>query len=136
MTLVVIMAFIIFFEDVFVTCPVCGGSRYSSEALKIAYRGKNISDVLNMTIDESADFFPDVPKLSESLSLLKDIGMGYLRLGHASTILDLLFTRREHGLATPKQLNWLRKFGYPQPELATFEEAQVFPDQQFNREAS
>ena len=56
--------------------------------------------------------------------------------GHASKILDLLFTRREHGLATPKQLNWLRKFGYPQPELATFEEAQVFLDQQFNRKAS
>jgi len=56
--------------------------------------------------------------------------------GHASKILDLLFARREHGLATPKQLSWLRKFGHPQPELATFEEAQAFLSEHFGKKAS
>jgi excinuclease ABC subunit A len=77
-----------FFEDVFVKCPSCNGKRYGTEALKIAYRGKNIYDVLNMTIDEAAEFYSDNRKLSESLSLLRDIGLGYLRLGQPATTLS------------------------------------------------
>jgi excinuclease ABC subunit A len=77
-----------FFEDVFVKCPACDGTRYSTEALKISYKGKNIDDVLNMTIDEAAEFFSDNRKLSGSLSLLMDIGLGYLRLGQPATTLS------------------------------------------------
>jgi excinuclease ABC subunit A len=77
-----------FFEDVFIKCPSCNGARYSPEVLKIAYRGKTIHDVLNMTVDESADFFSDNNTLSEDLTLLKEIGLGYIRLGQPATTLS------------------------------------------------
>lgn len=77
-----------FFEDTFITCPVCNGTRYSHEALRIAYRSKNISDILNMTIDGALRFFSDSPRIFETLSLLRDIGLGYLRLGQPANTLS------------------------------------------------
>lgn len=74
-----------FFEDVFVTCPSCNGKRYSPEALKIAYRSKSINEVLSMTVDESLDFFSGNERITAPLSLMKDIGLGYLRIGQPAT---------------------------------------------------
>ena len=77
-----------FLPDVYVTCDVCGGTRYNEETLEIAYNGKNISDVLELTIEEAATFFIGVPKIARPLKLLNDIGMGYIRLGQASNTLS------------------------------------------------
>ncbi len=77
-----------FLPDVYVTCDVCGGRRYNEETLEIAYNGKNIADVLDMTIEEAARFFIGVPKIAQPLKLLNDIGMGYIRLGQASNTLS------------------------------------------------
>ena len=77
-----------FLPDVYVTCDVCGGRRYNEETLQIAYNAKNISDVLEMTIEEAATFFLGVPKIAGPLQLLNDIGMGYIKLGQASNTLS------------------------------------------------
>ena len=77
-----------FLPDVYVTCDLCGGRRYNEETLEIAYNGKNIADVLEMTIEEAATFFIGVPKVAQPLKLLNDIGMGYIRLGQASNTLS------------------------------------------------
>jgi excinuclease ABC subunit A len=77
-----------FLPDVYVACDVCGGKRYNEETLSIAYNGKNIADVLQMTIEEAADFFHSVPKIAGPLRLLNDIGMGYITLGQASNTLS------------------------------------------------
>ncbi len=77
-----------FLPDVYVVCEVCGGQRYNEETLEIAYNGKNISDVLQMTIEEAATFFLGVPKIVGPLRLLNDIGMGYITLGQASNTLS------------------------------------------------
>ena len=77
-----------FLPDVYVSCDVCGGRRYNEETLEIAYNGKNIADVLEMTIEEAATFFIGVPKVAQPLQLLNDIGMGYIRLGQASNTLS------------------------------------------------
>jgi excinuclease ABC subunit A len=77
-----------FLPDVYVACEVCGGKRYNEETLEIAYNGKHIADVLNMTIEEAATFFHGVPKISRPLRLLDDIGMGYITLGQASNTLS------------------------------------------------
>ncbi|MCG2709244.1 MAG: ABC-ATPase UvrA, partial [Thermodesulfovibrionales bacterium] len=74
-----------FFEDLYVTCEACGGKRYKPEALRITYKGKNVNDILNMTVDEASDFFSDTPQVTGRLSLMKDIGLGYLRLGQPAT---------------------------------------------------
>jgi len=74
-----------FFEDLFVKCEECGGKRYKPDTLRVAYRDKNINDVLNMTVDEAADFFPDIPQIKNRLFLMKDVGLGYLRLGQPAT---------------------------------------------------
>jgi len=74
-----------FFEDVFVTCPSCNGSRYSAEALNVTYRSKTISDVLGMTVDEACEFFSESQRVRDTLSLMKDIGLGYLTLGQPAT---------------------------------------------------
>ncbi|MCX5717040.1 MAG: excinuclease ABC subunit UvrA [Nitrospirae bacterium] len=74
-----------FFEDLYVTCEECGGKRYKPEVLRIPYKGKNVNDILNMTIDEASDFFSDTPQVTGRLSLMKDIGLGYLRLGQPAT---------------------------------------------------
>ncbi len=70
-----------FLSDVFVTCPTCAGKRYASEALNIRYNGLNISDIFSLTTDEALAVFADIPQLTGPLSLLSDVGLGYLRLG-------------------------------------------------------
>lgn len=77
-----------FFEDLYVKCEECGGKRYGREALNVLYRGKNISDVLEMTVEEAASFFADVPSITEKFSQMKEIGLGYLRLGQPATTLS------------------------------------------------
>jgi excinuclease ABC subunit A len=78
----------LFLEDVIVTCEVCGGKRFRSEVLKIQYRDKNISDVLNMTVDEAIIFFQDHPRIISRLQILKDVGLGYLMLGQSTNTLS------------------------------------------------
>ncbi len=74
--------------DAYVKCDVCGGARYNSETLDIKYRNKNISEILDMTISESLDFFRAIPILKTKLALLNDIGLGYLRLGQPANTLS------------------------------------------------
>jgi excinuclease ABC subunit A len=77
-----------FLPDVYVECEVCHGRRYNRETLEITYKGKNIADVLDMTVDEAARFFRNVPSISDKLNALLDVGLGYLRLGQAGTTLS------------------------------------------------
>jgi excinuclease ABC subunit A len=77
-----------FLPDVYVECEVCHGKRYNRETLEITYKGKNIADVLELTVDEAARFFRNVPSISEKLESLLDVGLGYLRLGQAGTTLS------------------------------------------------
>src|SRR3990170_8152446 len=77
-----------FFEDLYVTCDKCDGKRYRPEVLKIKYKGRNISDILRMTISEAKWFFKDETSLRESLHLLDEVGLGYLRLGQPATTLS------------------------------------------------
>lgn len=77
-----------FLADVYVQCGECGGARYNREALEIHYRNKNISDVLNMTIDEAYTFFNDIPNISEKLNVLRKVGLGYIQLGQPATTLS------------------------------------------------
>lgn len=77
-----------FLPDVYVTCETCNGARYNRETLEIYYKGKNISDVLNMSIDEAHDFFDSVPAMNRIFSTLVDVGLGYLRIGQPSTTLS------------------------------------------------
>lgn len=77
-----------FLPPVYVTCEACNGQRYNRETLEIAYKGKNIADVLNMTVDEGADFFRAVPKIAEPVQMLAEVGLGYLRLGQQATTLS------------------------------------------------
>ncbi len=77
-----------FLPDVYVECEVCRGQRYNRETLEITYKGKNIADVLHMTVDEAARFFRTVPTVSDKLEALLNVGLGYLRLGQAGTTLS------------------------------------------------
>ena len=77
-----------FLSDVFVECSECGGKRYNKEALEIHYRGKNIADVLEMTVDESYKFFHDVPAIADKLQTLRDVGLNYVHLGQSATTLS------------------------------------------------
>ncbi len=77
-----------FLADVYVECEVCHGQRYNRETLEITYKGKNIADVLSMTVDEAARFFRNIPALSSKLETLQDVGLGYLRLGQSATTLS------------------------------------------------
>jgi excinuclease ABC subunit A len=77
-----------FLPDVYVECEVCRGQRYNRETLEITFKGKNIADVLNLTVDEAARFFRSVPSVSERLVAMLDVGLGYLRLGQAATTLS------------------------------------------------
>jgi excinuclease ABC subunit A len=74
-----------FLSDVYMTCEVCHGTRYNSEALEIKYNGKSISDVLNMTIEQAADFFANIPAISNKLNTLKEVGLEYIKLGQPAT---------------------------------------------------
>jgi excinuclease ABC subunit A len=77
-----------FLPDVYVTCEVCKGKRYNRETLQIDYKGKNISEVLEMTVEEATSFFANVPAISSKLQTLMDVGLGYIRLGQAATTLS------------------------------------------------
>jgi len=77
-----------FLPDVYVPCEVCHGKRYNREALEITYRGKNISDVLEMTVDEALDFFQNIPSIARKIETLRDVGLGYIRLGQPATTLS------------------------------------------------
>jgi len=77
-----------FLPDVYVQCEVCHGQRYNRETLEITYKGKNIADVLGLTVDEAARFFRNVPSISDKLNALLDVGLGYLQLGQAGTTLS------------------------------------------------
>ncbi len=77
-----------FLPDVFVPCEVCKGKRYNRETLEIRYRGKNISDVLEMTIDEAGEFFADMPAIRRKIETLAEVGLGYMKLGQSSTTLS------------------------------------------------
>ncbi|MDQ3119041.1 MAG: excinuclease ABC subunit UvrA [Verrucomicrobiota bacterium] len=77
-----------FLPDVYVECEVCRGRRYNRETLEITFKGKNIADVLHLTVDEAARFFRTVPAVSDRLAALLDVGLGYLRLGQAGTTLS------------------------------------------------
>mgnify|MGYP000421618261 CR=1 FL=1 len=77
-----------FLPDVYVDCEVCKGTRYNSETLEIHYRGKNIADVLAMTVEEACGFFENFPRITQMLKCVKDVGLGYVRLGQPSTQLS------------------------------------------------
>jgi len=77
-----------FLADVYVTCDECKGKRYNSETLQITYKGKTISDVLNMTVEEALDFFANISSIERKLTTLYDVGLGYIRLGQPATTLS------------------------------------------------
>ena len=77
-----------FLPPVYVVCEVCGGKRYNRETLEINYKGKNIADVLDMTVDEAVTFFRAVPKIFDPLLTLAEVGLGYIRLGQQATTLS------------------------------------------------
>ena len=77
-----------FLPDVYVPCEVCHGKRYNRETLEVKYKGKNIHDVLNMTAEEALEFFENVPSLKKRIETIKDVGLGYIRLGQSSTELS------------------------------------------------
>lgn len=74
-----------FLPDVYVTCPKCHGRRYNAEALEIKYKGKDISQVLDMTIDEAVEFFANIPSIAPKLKTIQEVGLGYIRLGQPAT---------------------------------------------------
>ncbi len=77
-----------FLPDVYVPCEVCQGKRYNREALEIHYKGKSISDVLDMTVEEATSFFANVPSIQNKMQTLYDVGLGYMRLGQPATTLS------------------------------------------------
>ncbi|BDU90894.1 excinuclease ABC subunit UvrA [Clostridium perfringens] len=77
-----------FLSDVYVPCEVCKGKRYNRETLEVKYKGKNIADVLNMTVEEALEFFENIPRIKNKLQTLMDVGLGYIRLGQPSTQLS------------------------------------------------
>ncbi|GAG70115.1 unnamed protein product [marine sediment metagenome] len=77
-----------FLPDVYVSCDVCKGKRYSKETLQIKYKGKNIADVLELTVEEAVSFFRNIPQIKRKLKTLHDVGLGYIRLGQPATTLS------------------------------------------------
>ena len=77
-----------FLPDVYVPCEVCGGRRYNRETLEVRYKGKNIAEVLDMTVEEACSFFANQEKIHDRLQTLFDVGLGYVRLGQSSTTLS------------------------------------------------
>ena len=77
-----------FLSDVYVPCEVCKGKRYNRETLEVKYKGKTISDVLDMTVDEALAFFENIPRIKNKLVTLHDVGLGYVKLGQPSTQLS------------------------------------------------
>lgn len=77
-----------FMPDIYVPCEVCGGKRYNRETLEVKYKGKSINEVLDMTVDEACEFFANVPRILRKIETLRDVGLGYIRLGQPSTTLS------------------------------------------------
>ena len=77
-----------FLPDVYVTCEVCGGTRYNSETLEVTYRGLTIADVLNLTAEQAVEFFAPIPKIRRKLQTIVDVGLGYVTLGQSATTLS------------------------------------------------
>ena len=77
-----------FLPDIFVPCEVCGGKRYNRETLEVKYKGKSIFDVLDMTVDEACEFFAPLPSIYNKIKTLKEVGLGYIKLGQSSTTLS------------------------------------------------
>jgi excinuclease ABC subunit A len=77
-----------FLPDMYITCDECGGKRYNDEVLDIDYRGKNIAEVLQMTVDEALEFFENVPPISRRLEVLQEVGLGYIQLGQSALTLS------------------------------------------------
>ncbi len=77
-----------FLADVYVPCEVCKGKRYNDETLDIRYKGKNIYEVLEMTVEEALEFFENIPKIKKKLQTLYDVGLGYIKIGQAATTLS------------------------------------------------
>lgn len=77
-----------FLSDVYVPCEVCKGKRYNRETLEVKYKGKSIDDLLNMTVEEALEFFENIPRIKNKMQTLKDVGLGYIRLGQPSTQLS------------------------------------------------
>lgn len=77
-----------FLPDVYVPCEVCHGRRYNSETLEVHYKEKNISQILDMTVNDAVDFFKHIPKINRKLQTIKDVGLGYVTLGQPATTLS------------------------------------------------
>ncbi|MBR5489663.1 MAG: ATP-binding cassette domain-containing protein, partial [Oscillospiraceae bacterium] len=77
-----------FLPDIYVPCDVCKGKRYNRETLEVRYKGKNISEVLDMTVEEALEYFENIPKIKNKLQTLYDVGLGYIKLGQSSTTLS------------------------------------------------
>ena len=77
-----------FLPDVYVKCDLCKGLRFNEATLSVAYKGKNISEILEMTVEEALDTFNNIPKIKNTLSYLNDVGLGYIQLGQAATTLS------------------------------------------------
>jgi excinuclease ABC subunit A len=77
-----------FLADVYIPCEVCGGKRYDSQTLEILYKGKNISDILGMSVDEAFEFFQNIPPVRNKLETIRDVGLGYIKLGQPATTLS------------------------------------------------
>ena len=77
-----------FLPDVFVPCEVCKGKRYNHETLEVKYKGKNIADVLDMTVDEAVEYFENIPRVYNKIKTLQDVGLGYIKLGQPATTLS------------------------------------------------
>ncbi len=77
-----------FLPDIYVPCEVCKGKRYNKETLEVKYKGKNISDVLDMTVEEALEFFKNIPRIKDKIQTLYDVGLGYIKLGQPSTTLS------------------------------------------------
>jgi len=77
-----------FLSDIYVPCEVCKGKRYNKETLEVKYKGKNIADVLDMTVEEALEFFKNLPRIKSKIQALYDVGLGYIKLGQPSTTLS------------------------------------------------
>ena len=77
-----------FLPDIFVPCEVCKGHRYNRETLEVKYKGKNIYDVLEMTVSEGVEFFTNIPRIFNKLKTLEEVGLGYIKIGQSSTTLS------------------------------------------------
>jgi excinuclease ABC subunit A len=77
-----------FLPDIYITCDVCKGRRYNRETLEVKYKGRSITDVLDMTVDEAYDFFDTIPQIKRKLDTIREVGLGYIRLGQPATTLS------------------------------------------------